>query len=395
MKRKYLSVLFALTATIFAITGCGSDSEPSATNKTEKPSVEISESIDSTESDVSENVSETETETITEEPTTEEFVLDTSYDTLNRITNLPATCETDINACYVDVTSENPYDIVWDYGEEYEKYIATCDWSLVWDYDFYVKTFPMLAELYHYDEELLLRHFQTVGIHEGRMGREDLCISLVPIKEGNWAYRYLKFMFDYDEYAADMENGLYRIPADSNYIPLQQTNIMTALEKEKLSTINMLVEEYNAFIGSKNRYELTAHPNDLMVNYLTSYDEAACFANLRAYLGAHDGYTGDDWFKTNYLEYIVKAHPYQKVREDVSVGMSYLDYDGKLTIDDIMANIDESSNEYVNHITNPETDYKDIGISNIYYNPDTNKSCHVDTYSELESRIEWLYRLHY
>ena len=172
MKRKYLSVLCALVATIFAITGCGSDSEPSAANKTEKPSVEISESIDSTESDVSENVSETETETetVTEEPTTEEFVLDTSRSNLERIASLKATCETDINACYVDVTSENPYDIVWDYGEEYERYVAACDWSLIWDYDFYVKTYPGLAALYHYDEALLLRHFQTVGIHEGRVG---------------------------------------------------------------------------------------------------------------------------------------------------------------------------------------------------------------------------------
>ena len=42
MKRKYLSILCVLVATIFAITGCGSNSEPSATNKTEKPSVEIS-----------------------------------------------------------------------------------------------------------------------------------------------------------------------------------------------------------------------------------------------------------------------------------------------------------------------------------------------------------------
>ena len=35
-----------------------------------------------------------------------------------------------------------------------------------------LESFPALALLYQYDEELLLEHFQTVGVHEGRQGNE-------------------------------------------------------------------------------------------------------------------------------------------------------------------------------------------------------------------------------
>ena len=84
----------------------------------------------------------------------------------------------------VDTESEhNPYDLTWRYGPEtarqkemdrpewddlYESYVSACDWSLVFDAEYYKKAFPMLAKLYHEDDALLLEHFQTQGVHEGR-----------------------------------------------------------------------------------------------------------------------------------------------------------------------------------------------------------------------------------
>lgn len=381
MKRKYLSVLCALVATIFAITGCGSDSEPSATNKTETPSVEISESIDSTESDVSENVSETETETetVTEEPTTEEFILDTSRSNLERIAGLKAVCETDINACYVDITSENPYDVVWDYGEEYEKYVAACDWSLVWDYDFYIKAYPGLAALYHYNEALLLRHFQTVGIHEGRRGCENVYFGFNHgIDATTCAAAYFNFMLNYDEYADRVENGEYHI-SKSSKVELQTVNVMTALEKEKLNAVN------------KHRWDITEITHDIHLRSdMYTNDELTCFANLRAYLSVHDNYVGDDWFNENKLVYLASAFPSESISDTTAVAMSYFDYDGELTLDAIMTNINPDSEEYSKYINN--NSFESIGISNIYYNPDTDKSCHIDVYSNFYSDPMWLYR---
>ena len=77
----------------------------------------------------------------------------------------------------VDTESDhNPYDLTWRYGPDVEKrkevnaenwdelyrsYVATCDWSLVFDAEYYKQAFPMLAKLYHENDELLLEHFQT------------------------------------------------------------------------------------------------------------------------------------------------------------------------------------------------------------------------------------------
>lgn len=92
---------------------------------------------------------------------------------------------------YVVVDTEdehNPYDLTWRYGPVnakskskqkeavedpewdalYRSYVDACDWSLVFDADYYKKAFPMLAKLYHENDELLLEHFQTQGVHEGR-----------------------------------------------------------------------------------------------------------------------------------------------------------------------------------------------------------------------------------
>lgn len=81
-------------------------------------------------------------------------------------------------------SSHNPYDLTWRYGTEvntlrrclddpewdalYRSYVDACDWSLVFDADWYKNAFPMLAKLYHDDDALLLEHFQTQGVHEGR-----------------------------------------------------------------------------------------------------------------------------------------------------------------------------------------------------------------------------------
>ena len=85
---------------------------------------------------------------------------------------------THVDSFVVDVENgHNPYDVEWDYGELYDAYIEEADWSLVFDADFYMESFPALALLYQYDEELLLEHFQTVGIHEGRQGNETFNVA--------------------------------------------------------------------------------------------------------------------------------------------------------------------------------------------------------------------------
>lgn len=88
--------------------------------------------------------------------------------------------------------SHNPYDLTWRYGPDtnrlkevespewdalYRSYVDACDWSLVFDVEYYKKAFPMLAKLYHDNDALLLEHFQTQGVHEGRQASANFNVS--------------------------------------------------------------------------------------------------------------------------------------------------------------------------------------------------------------------------
>ena len=101
---------------------------------------------------------------------------------------------TDWAAFEVDMENgHNPYDVEWDYGELYDVYIEKSDWSLVFDVDFYEEAFPALAFLYHYDEKLLLEHFQTVGICRDSKQRRMSGSSLFPSMIGGYLYEAIFF----------------------------------------------------------------------------------------------------------------------------------------------------------------------------------------------------------
>ena len=101
---------------------------------------------------------------------------------------------TDWAAVEVDMENgHNPYDVEWDYGELYDVYIEKSDWSLVFDADFYEEAFPALAFLYHYDEKLLLEHFQTVGICRDSKQRRMSGSSLFPSMIGGYLYEAIFF----------------------------------------------------------------------------------------------------------------------------------------------------------------------------------------------------------
>ncbi len=101
---------------------------------------------------------------------------------------------TDWAAFEVDMENgHNPYDVEWDYGELYDVYIEKSDWSLVFDADFYEEAFPALAFLYHYDEKLLLEHFQTVGICRDSKQRRMSGSSLFPSMIGGYLYEAIFF----------------------------------------------------------------------------------------------------------------------------------------------------------------------------------------------------------
>lgn len=212
-----------------------------------------------------------------------------SVEAISEICGLRSTVEKKIANCYVDMeNTNNPYDVTWDYGEAYNAYVDACDWSLVFDADYYMDTFPMLAELYHYDEDLLLVHFQTVGIHEGRQGSADFNVSAYATNADSELYDtfgrnfegyYIYYMLNYEtEKDIDTVNN-----ADGTPTLVQYTQKLTALQRAELEGIN----EYRAELGREP---------------LVFDSELAAAANLRAYLNASLSMGAHGWANENINE---------------------------------------------------------------------------------------------
>lgn len=182
----------------------------------------------------------------------------------------------------VDVEhGHNPYDVEWDYGELYDTYVEKSDWSLVFDADFYMESFPALALLYHYDEELLLEHFQTVGIHEGRQGNKKFNVA---------AYRKnckknLRDAFGdhyecYYFYWMLNQASQKSVTTTGNGYPLQLGVKMTTMQANEFEKVN----EYRAEAG---------------INFLEFDPELAAIACYRAWVNINEGYGAHDWIEKN------------------------------------------------------------------------------------------------
>lgn len=191
-----------------------------------------------------------------------------------------ANVQQDEKACIVYIfdgekNRGNPYDVTWDYGEEYNKYVDAADWSPVFDAGYYKAQFPLLAVQYHNDDALLLRHFQTVGIHEGRQGSErfnvaaymDNCdASLRDAFGDNYECYYLYYLLHQDTEAG--------VPATGDY-KAQLAQELTVIQANELKWINY----YRGEAGAGT----------------VEFDgEMAAFANYRAYMDCTEGWDAHD-----------------------------------------------------------------------------------------------------
>lgn len=210
----------------------------------------------------------------------------TNVKTIAKATSTQATCETDCEAAVLDISSDvNPYDVYYDYGEDYQAYVDACDWSLVFDADYYAETFPMLAMQYHDDADLLLLHFQTVGVHEGRQGCESFnvgaymsnfknSIAKKAFGDENYAAYYIYYMLKYD---TQKKIDAVRMK-DKSEPKKQYTAVLTWYQKKELTEIN------------KYRAKVNADP--------VKFDsELAAIAMFRGYVNVHEGYRDHDYLK--------------------------------------------------------------------------------------------------
>ncbi|MCM1101704.1 MAG: hypothetical protein NC398_10000 [Acetatifactor muris] len=281
------------------------------------------------------------------------FVVGSDIASIKSVCGILAPVETDIAACHWDSFGEHPYDVVYDYGEEYMAYVDACDWSLVFDADYYMDTFPMLALQFHYDEEELLFHFQTVGIHEGRQGNADFNVycygkntdnDLISAFGTSYEGYYLYYMLNYDT------------EKDVNTVTTEDMD--KVLTMYKFHPTAMQTAELNA-VG--------ADREEIGVNGLKMNSEICAIANYRAYINAHDGYSRHDWAKANLElmnEYCRTAGFDQFFAENTVTTYAR----------NVLGKVNEpnyyNSESHYNAMVNPKYNY--IGVSNM---------CNGETYS--------------
>lgn len=194
-----------------------------------------------------------------------------------QLIGLKADVETYSHKCAVDVDEgENPYDVTWDYGKLYDAFVQEVDWDLLFDGDYYIQTFPVLAHLYHKDKDLLLRHFQTVGIHEGRQGCEGFNVAAY---QKNCDAKVRNAFGDnyecYYFYYAMNQKTQKGVPATGN-------------EKKQLSQRPTMMQQTELKNINKYRAEVGAAP-------LEFDSELAALACYRAYIDALEDWDAHDW----------------------------------------------------------------------------------------------------
>lgn len=206
--------------------------------------------------------------------------------------------------------AHNPYDLTWRYGAEpqefvwladgsvdyisrdereqavadpdwdalYRSYVEACDWSLVFDATYYKNTFPMLAKLYHDDDALLLEHFQTQGVHEGRQASAAFNVAaymqrcdpaLTEAFGDDYVCYYFYYMLHPDEQRAGKGAGGGDFPS--------------------WLTVQLSLQQAREFAGV-NKYRAAAG-----VEPVALHPEMMAFASYRAWHDAEYNYYAHDW----------------------------------------------------------------------------------------------------
>lgn len=269
------------------------------------------------------------------------------------IIGLNAECQSSADKCLIDIEhSSNPYDVEYNYGEEYEIMVEKCDWSHVFDAEYYKKTFPLLALQYNNDDKLLLRHFQTVGIHEGRQGCEEFNVGAYLYNCSDEVYE--AFNQDYEGYYFyymlyfDEEKNVNTVNAkNGKKVKKQYKNVLTYQQKLELQNIN--------------KYRTDVETDKVEIN-----GELNALANYRAYIQVKENWAAHDWSEKHIDEL-----------NELIINLSKTDSNyGENTVNFFKQEIDYSNNtlffnEYFNSpehyeiMVNPK--YKFAGVSNTYY----------------------------
>ena len=280
--------------------------------------------------------------------------------------------------------NENPYGLSWQYkpaernrdysrlNRLYDEYVDACDWSLVFDVEFYKAAFPMLALQYNNNYELLTEHFQTVGVREGRQGCESF--NLAVYMENCDGKIRTAFGDDYECYYfyymlnQDTEKSVDTANTGKTY-PVWLTIELSQYQEEELKAVNKFREEVGAA-------PLTADP------------ELMAFASWRAWYDVINEMYAHDW-----------------MNEETDTLDGYLDemglgYYGENTVKSYDAvhtqylSIGQTANKYRNSEPHYEAMVRGnnlyFGCSDIYYSGEHTMAAQFDLFAREASTSPYL-----
>ncbi|MCR5012462.1 MAG: hypothetical protein K6A72_08975 [Lachnospiraceae bacterium] len=150
--------------------------------------------------------------------------------------------------------------------------------SYLFDADFYMETYPVLAYLYEYDEKALANHFYTVGMYEGRQGCEDFNVNAYMKSKYSTSSDYKNsenLAKYYVEYAMARHDG--------------STKTYPATDSSSLQ-LRLYDPCFDAYLECVNKYRVEEGLDEYEILSIYDQAEANAFTNCRARYDALDRY---------------------------------------------------------------------------------------------------------
>ncbi|MCQ2498211.1 MAG: hypothetical protein MJ133_04440 [Lachnospiraceae bacterium] len=162
--------------------------------------------------------------------------------------------------------------------------------KMLFDYDFYCETYPILALLFNYDEEALKQHFYSIGMFEGRQGSKLFNVDNYNTSDDDTdlASYYIEYITSAPTFKPPVRTDADRVqvklydPAFESYV-LDVTPDHHAPAFEHHLPSAYVQSELNAVACARARYELGSYDvvaHELMCEFTDTY--------LNKVIDAHD-----------------------------------------------------------------------------------------------------------
>lgn len=182
--------------------------------------------------------------------------------------------------------------------------------KMLFDYDFYCETYPMLALLFDYNEEALKQHFYSIGMFEGRQGSKLFNVDNYNTSDNdtNLASYYITYVNSAPTFNVPVRTDADRVqvklydPAFESYVLDVTPDHHAALFAYHLPSA-YVQSELNAFSSIRARYELgkyDADKHDLMEEF--AYDYMSQYIDADKTMRRHYGeckYTASSYVDIN------------------------------------------------------------------------------------------------